>query len=719
MQHLSTQNTFSSHAIPCWTWLSPTGSFTCSVECINETIYHVFFKGKFQPSFTVEFFNQLPIFFQQVQNQNKPYQLLVDLSNITGNYPIERSTLFKISSSFLAKADTIVCYQVSPYLKNLLQLLPQFDSAIKSIHFVESFEQAISKMGQQSQDTFHYDQEITFECDKVKVLQQIASMIWTADIDTLDIVIPETQNSSDISFLLLMLQKELQMIRLGYPQSREQLQKIHQSLENQVQQRTFELTNEIQQRKELEKTLRQSELRYRAVAEAIADYACSVIFNKDGSTYWEWESVPYPDITGYTHEEIRQMGGTMAIIHPDDHHVIAIRKEMNKLGKADVNEYRIITKSGETRWLRDYTLPVWNEENTRVDRIYGATQDVTDRKIIEENARESLHMAEFLRSAALAMTSSLNLQHVLDQLLKQTQSLVSSAYIEILWLEDNKISIIRHSLTNAVSAVAFLPTPIEAYPCLIEVIQSGKTYHEPFLSAETRIPTLFPNNKEQTWLCAPLRTGEKLFGFISLFRSQQSPFNDQQVRHLDIFANQAGLALENAILFAEVNRIAQLDPLTETYNRWYFFQVAEKEFQTSKNKLTPLAAIMFDLDKFKQINDLYGHRAGDHALRFMTQIYFSNLRTKDIFCRYGGDEFIILLPNTQKTKAISIAQRLQKSLRERPLLWQGQEIPLSISVGVAINYPRITTLDQLLDEADQGLYRSKRQGGNQIYCMEE
>ena len=335
-------------------------------------------------------------------------------------------------------------------------------------------------MGQQSQDTFHYDQEITFECDEVKVLQQIASMIWTGDIDTLDIVIPETQNSSDISFLLLMLQKELQMIRLGYPQSREQLQKIHQSLENQVQQRTFELTNEIQQRKELEKTLRQSELRYRAVAEAIADYACSVIFNKDGSTYWEWELFPYPDITGYTHEEIRQMGGTMAIIHPDDHHVIAIRKEMNKLGKADVNEYRIITKSGETRWLRDYTLPVWNEENTRVDRIYGATQDVTDRKIIEENARHLLHMAEFLRSAALAMTSSLNLQHVLDQLLKQTQSLVSSAYIEILWLEDNKISIIRHSLTNAVSAVAFLPTPIEAYPCLIEVIQSGKTYHEPF-----------------------------------------------------------------------------------------------------------------------------------------------------------------------------------------------------------------------------------------------
>ena len=131
MQHLSTQNTFSSHTIPCRTWLSPTGSFTCSVECINETIYHVFFKGKFQPSFTVEFFNQLPIFFQQVQNQNKPYQLLVDLSNITGNYPIERSTLFKISSSFLAKADTIVCYQVSPYLKNLLQLLPQFDSSYK------------------------------------------------------------------------------------------------------------------------------------------------------------------------------------------------------------------------------------------------------------------------------------------------------------------------------------------------------------------------------------------------------------------------------------------------------------------------------------------------------------------------------------------------------------------------------------------------------------
>ena len=147
--------------------------------------------------------------------------------------------------------------------------------------------------------------------------------------------------------------------------------------------------------------------------------------------------------------------------------------------------------------------------------------------------------------------------------------------------------------------------------------------------------------------------------------------------------------------------------------------MAEKEFQTSKNKLTPLAAIMFDLDKFKQINDLYGHRAGDHALRFMTQIYFSNLRTKDIFCRYGGDEFISLVTQHQKNESNFNCATFTKKLKRSTSSLAGSGNTSLYQCWGCHNYPKITTLDQLLDEADQGLYSSKRQGGNQIYCMEE
>ncbi len=165
----------------------------------------------------------------------------------------------------------------------------------------------------------------------------------------------------------------------------------------------------------------------------------------------------------------------------------------------------------------------------------------------------------------------------------------------------------------------------------------------------------------------------------------------------------------------ELTVMAISDPLTKIYNRRHFFALAEKEYLRAQRYQHPLSLVLIDVDYFKEINDTYGHQIGDEMLVNVADFFQKNIRSADIVGRYGGEEFIILMPEISCQYASLIAERLRKCIAETPQVKTNHEIMLTISLGVSCwDSKEDLSFDSLLHRADQALYRSKNDGRNRV-----
>lgn len=166
-------------------------------------------------------------------------------------------------------------------------------------------------------------------------------------------------------------------------------------------------------------------------------------------------------------------------------------------------------------------------------------------------------------------------------------------------------------------------------------------------------------------------------------------------------------------------RLASYDQLTGAFNRRGLERILKTEVERSLRYRQPLAALMLDIDRFKPVNDRYGHPVGDRVLRRLAGIISSTLRSSDLFCRYGGEEFLIVLPHTGLERALEAGERICRRVAGEPFRDQGLEIPLTVSLGAAVLDP--TAKDpgkELIAAADRALYRAKREGRNRV-CRED
>lgn len=191
-------------------------------------------------------------------------------------------------------------------------------------------------------------------------------------------------------------------------------------------------------------------------------------------------------------------------------------------------------------------------------------------------------------------------------------------------------------------------------------------------------------------------------------------FREGDLPALSLFARQVAAALQNARLLEEVRRLAVTDDLTGLYNRRYFFEQAEREFRRAQRSHQPLSALILDVDYFKQVNDQYGHLVGDAVLRAVGQRLKKALRETDLLGRYGGEEFSVLLPETDLESAREVAERLQACIAGEPIPTEAGPLSVQISIGVAALDGRTPNLQTLIKRADQAMYRAKDGGRNRI-----
>jgi diguanylate cyclase (GGDEF)-like protein len=177
--------------------------------------------------------------------------------------------------------------------------------------------------------------------------------------------------------------------------------------------------------------------------------------------------------------------------------------------------------------------------------------------------------------------------------------------------------------------------------------------------------------------------------------------------------------MEIEALQTELREQAVRDPLTGLFNRRYLKETLDREAARALREKKPIGFIIMDLDHFKQINDTYGHKAGDMVLQKLGGLIIRNLRTEDIPCRYGGEEFTIMMPGASLAKTLERANLLLRQITEMEVVYDGANIKVTASMGVSIFPDHGTGEEDALIRADRALYHAKELGRNQVFVYEE
>jgi diguanylate cyclase (GGDEF)-like protein len=261
------------------------------------------------------------------------------------------------------------------------------------------------------------------------------------------------------------------------------------------------------------------------------------------------------------------------------------------------------------------------------------------------------------------------------------------------------------------------PTPLRLEACLALHQQSSGSETPPGCQR-----CLLPQAEGQDRRCIPLRRADTLMGLLQVNRAPQpdtsQPGDKSHGRLMTIVADQLLLALVNLQLREALRQQALRDPLTGLYNRRYLDETFGEALAQASRTQTQLSIIMADIDHFKQINDTWGHPIGDQVLQSVAQYLRRNVRRDDIVCRAGGEEFVLLLPDTPLAVACERAEQLRAFIRAMPLVRDAPERSVTLSWGVACFPEHGLTPETLLARADAALYRAKATGRDRVLAAE-
>lgn len=219
------------------------------------------------------------------------------------------------------------------------------------------------------------------------------------------------------------------------------------------------------------------------------------------------------------------------------------------------------------------------------------------------------------------------------------------------------------------------------------------------------------------FVCVPLKGRGKNLGVIIVDNFvTQKPITRDEIRMLMMFISQAGLAIENSQLYEELLQLAQTDSLTRLWNHGHFQYLLAEEIKKAEKGKYPVSLLMLDIDYFKNYNDKLGHPAGDKLLCSLAKLLKEHSRAEDIICRYGGEEFSIILPHVDEEKASEIAERLRVAVETHE--FEHEEVQphhaITVSIGVC-TYPHLAVnKEELIYRADMALYQAKHHGRNRV-----
>lgn len=330
-----------------------------------------------------------------------------------------------------------------------------------------------------------------------------------------------------------------------------------------------------------------------------------------------------------------------------------------------------------------------------------------------EHALRRADDSETLRKASAAVTETLQADIAIARILDQLAQVIPYDSASVQLLDGNELLIVGGRGWENLSDVVGMRFPIPGDNPNTVVIQTAKPY---LLPEADKVYAAFnnpPHSHIRSWLGVPLIVHEHIIGLLAIDSSEPNHFTADNTHLATAFADQVAVALENVRLFTETRTQAITDSLTNVYNRRGLFQVGEFEFARAHRQQRSYSAVMLDIDHFKRVNDRYGHAAGDQALRVLAERCQKGLRSVDIVGRYGGEEFMILLPGSNLETACRVAERVRQSMVNEPFPTEAGPLRIAISVGVT-EMNASDTFQSLIERADLAMYAAKNSGRNRV-----
>ncbi len=352
---------------------------------------------------------------------------------------------------------------------------------------------------------------------------------------------------------------------------------------------------------------------------------------------------------------------------------------------------------------------------TFADQLVTAIEKVRLLQSEQGHARE----AETLREAGAIVAATLSQDETIERILVQLKRVIPYDSASVQLLGDGHLQIVGGNGFSDPAAVAGMRFPIPGDNPNTVVVQERRPY---ILNDAPAAHTAFregPHNHIRSFLGVPLIVGGQVIGMLAIDSTHPNFFVADHVRLVMAFADQVALAIQNAKLFSEVQQLARIDGLTHLYNRRHFTEMARHEFERARRYHHPLTAIMLDIDHFKNVNDTHGHAVGDQVLQIVAARCQAIVREIDVLGRYGGEEFVSLVLETDLQGGEVVAERLRQTVAEPPIDTDHGTIAVTISLGIAVLDKDCRDLEDLLRRADQALYAAKQAGRNQVATWRE
>jgi diguanylate cyclase (GGDEF)-like protein/PAS domain S-box-containing protein len=457
----------------------------------------------------------------------------------------------------------------------------------------------------------------------------------------------------------------------------------------------FGIVRDVTQMRAGQRALRESEARYRRLVDNAPDiiYRWSFVDNR-----FDYISSAAREITGYSPRQLMEGEVLVSkVVHPE--HRQRVRRHWGRLLRSDgpvvsEQEFMIIDAAGRTRWLREKSLLV-RDEMGRPMHLEGIATEITERKVLEQELKRGRQMVESTLQGLPAAVMVIDRDHKVVHWNRAMESLTGMKASEVVGSDRQ-----------------WQPFYLEPRPLLADLVLEGDLQQvmrryaglglkrsqliEDGLEGEGFFPTLEPKGRHVYFLAAPIRDQ-----------------NGQVVHAVETLVDLS----DKRRLERELRKLSVTDSLTGLYNQRFFYATLEREIKAAQRYGHPLSLLMADIDFFKAYNDRFGHLEGDRALSRFAGILTGCVRAMDLCCRYGGEEFVVLLPHAAMSEALGVAERVRQGTARVSFAPQGapagERTSLTVSLGAATLGPGGGGKD-LVRRADGALYAAKQAGRNMV-----